>query len=65
MYRDTTNVEHEMYGYMGDNWSHRNSGKRFKQTVEAVPGRNSVDSLKETATLGTSHTIRKVQQCET
>jgi hypothetical protein len=30
MNRDTTNVEHEMYGYTGSNWSHRNCNKRFK-----------------------------------
>ena len=30
MYRDTTNVEHEMYDYTGNNWSHRNGNKRFK-----------------------------------
>ena len=30
MYRDTTNVEHEMKGYTVNNWSHRNSNKRFK-----------------------------------
>jgi hypothetical protein len=32
MYRDTVNVEHEMYDYNGSNWSHRNSNKRFKET---------------------------------
>jgi hypothetical protein len=31
MYRDTTNVEHEMYDYTGNNWSHRNSNKRIKE----------------------------------
>ena len=31
MYRDTTNVEHEMYDYTGNNWSHRNSNKSLKQ----------------------------------
>ena len=30
MYRDTTNVELEMYDYTGNNWSHWNSNKRFK-----------------------------------
>ena len=28
---DKTNVEHEMYGYTGNNWSHRNCNKRFKE----------------------------------
>jgi hypothetical protein len=31
MYRDTTNVEHEMYDYTGNNWNHRNSNKRLKE----------------------------------
>ena len=31
MYRDTTNVEHEMYDYTGNNWSHRNGKKSFKE----------------------------------
>ena len=35
MYRDTRNVEHEMYGYTGNNWSHRNSNRRMKETFES------------------------------
>ena len=31
MYRNTTNVEYEMYDYTGNNWSHRNSNKGFKE----------------------------------
>jgi len=31
MYRDATNVEHEMYNFTGNNWSHRNDNKRFKE----------------------------------
>ena len=31
MDRDTTNVEYEMYGYIGSNGSHRKSDKRFKE----------------------------------
>jgi hypothetical protein len=31
MNRDTMNVEHEMYDYTGNNWSHQNSNKRFKE----------------------------------
>ena len=30
MYRDTTNVEPEMYDNTGNNWSHRNSNKNGK-----------------------------------
>jgi hypothetical protein len=60
MYRGTTNVEREMYGYTGNNWSHRNSKKGLKKNLEAIPGKRSIDSLQETAVLGTSHTIQKV-----
>jgi len=31
MYRDTTNVEPEMWDYTGNNWSHWNSNKRVKK----------------------------------
>ena len=31
MYRDTTNVEHEMYDYTGTDWSLLNSNKSFKE----------------------------------
>jgi len=31
MYRDKTNVEHTMYVYNSNNWSHWNSNKRFKE----------------------------------
>jgi hypothetical protein len=30
-HRETTNVEHEMYDYTGNNGSHRNGNKRFKE----------------------------------
>ena len=48
MYRDTTNVKLEIYGYTGNNWSHRNSNKSFKdkfgshtRNIEG-PGRNGL-----------------------
>jgi len=31
VYRDTTNAEPEMYDYTGNNWSHRNGNKIFKE----------------------------------
>jgi hypothetical protein len=40
MYRDTMNVEPEMYDY-----SHWNSNKKLKKNLEAVPGKHSIDSL--------------------
>jgi hypothetical protein len=36
----------------------------LRKNVEAVPGKHSIDSAQNTAILGTSHTIRKVLQCE-
>jgi hypothetical protein len=39
--------------------------KSLRKTLEAVPGKHSIDSLQQTAVLGTSHIIRKVLQCET
>ena len=34
------------------------------KNLETVPGKHSIDSRQKTAILGTSHTIRKVLQCE-
>ena len=31
MYRDATNVEHEIYNFTGNNWSHQNGNKMFKE----------------------------------
>jgi hypothetical protein len=39
--------------------------KGQKKNLETIPGKHSVDSLKKTAVLGTSHIIRKVLQSET
>jgi len=38
--------------------------RNLRKNLEAVPGKHSIDSLQKTAILGTSHTIRKVLQCE-
>ena len=38
--------------------------RSLKKNLETTPGKHSIDSLQETAILGTSHTIRKVLQCE-
>jgi hypothetical protein len=37
----------------------------MQKNLEAIPGKHSIDSLQETAILGTSHIIRKVLQSET
>jgi hypothetical protein len=38
--------------------------RSLKKTLEAVPGKHSIDSVQKTAILGTSHIIRKELQCE-
>jgi hypothetical protein len=43
-YSDATNVEHKMYDYAGNNWSHRKSKKKsLKKNLEAIPGKHSID----------------------
>jgi hypothetical protein len=34
--------------------------RSLRKNLEAVPGKHSIDSLKKTAILGTSHIIREV-----
>ena len=36
MCRDTMKVEHELYGYTGNNWSHWNSNEKFKEYLENI-----------------------------
>jgi hypothetical protein len=38
--------------------------KSLKKNLEAVPGKHSTVSLQKTATLGASHIMRQVLQCE-
>jgi hypothetical protein len=38
--------------------------KRFKENLETIPGKHSIDSLQKTAIHGTSHITRTVLQCE-
>jgi hypothetical protein len=61
-YRDTTNVELEMYKYTSNN---RGIVTRsLRKNSEDIPGKHLIDSLQKTAILGTSHIIQKVLQCE-
>jgi hypothetical protein len=39
--------------------------KSLREKLEAVPGKYSINSLKKTAILETSHLVRNVVQCET
>ena len=45
-------------------WSHWNNNEKLKKNLETIPGKHSIDSLQNTAILGTSHIIRNVLQCE-
>ena len=64
MYRDTTNVEYEMYGYVGNNRSHRKSDERFKEKF-GNHTKKIFNIFTKKATLGTSHTKRTVLHSET
>ena len=64
MFRDTTNLEPEMYDYTSNNWSHWNRNEKLKEKFGSCTGKHSIDSLQKTAILGTSHIIRNVLQCE-
>jgi hypothetical protein len=39
--------------------------KILRKNLEAIPGKQSIDSLQKTAILGTPHIVRKALQCET
>jgi len=64
MYRDTTNVQHEVDDCTSNNWSQWNGNKRFKKFGSHKSKIFGILTTK-TAILGTSHTIRNVLQSET
>jgi hypothetical protein len=64
MYRDTMNVEPEMYDYTSNNWSPWSNNEKLKEKSGRYT-RKTLESLQKTAILGTSHIIWKVLQCET
>ena len=64
MYRDTTNVEPEMYDCTSDNWSQWNSNEKLKEKFGNCTRKTFDRFTTKTAILGTSHIIRKVLQCE-
>jgi hypothetical protein len=61
-YRDATNVEHEMYGYTGNNWRYRNGNRLYKEMKSIPETLNGF--ITKTDILGKSHIIRKVVQSE-
>ena len=56
IYRDTANVEREMYDCTSNNWSHWNSNKRFKEKLVS-PTRKPFDrfTTKDSYTLNITH----------
>ena len=62
---DTASVEHEVYGHTGNNWSHRNRNRRFKEKFGSHARRTFDRFSAKTDVLGTARIIRKVLQCET
>ena len=56
MYRDTANVEPEMYDYTGNNWSHWNSNEKLKETFGSCT-RKTFDrfTTKDSCTWNSTH----------
>ena len=56
MYRDTANVEPEMYDCTGNNWSHWNSNEKLKETFGSH-NRRPFDrfTTKDSCTLDITH----------
>ena len=52
MYRDTANVEPEMYDHTSNNGATGIVTRSFRKNLEAVPGKHSIDSLQKTAIRG-------------
>jgi len=55
MYRDRANMEPEIYDHNSNYWIHWDSNEKLKEKF----GKHSVDSILQTAILGTSHIIRR------
>jgi hypothetical protein len=61
MYRDTANVEHDMYGYTRGKWSHRNSNKRLKETFRSHTGKTfSRSAAEDTYTWNIAHITESI-----
>ena len=64
MYRDTANVEPEMYDHTSKNWSHWDSNEKLKNKSGSCTRKTLHRFTIKIAILGTSQVIRKVLQCE-
>jgi hypothetical protein len=65
MFGDKRNVEYEMCDHTGNNWSHRNSNKRFKERCGSHTKKTFSSFTTKDIILGTSRIIRKVRQSGT
>ena len=57
-------MEHELYDYIGNKWSHRNRNRRFKENFGNPKRKTLIRFYRKTLVLGTSHMTRKVLQSE-
>jgi hypothetical protein len=64
-YRDTANVELKCTVILVIIGATGIVTESLRANLEAIPGKHSIDSLQQTAVLGTAHIIRKVLQCGT
>jgi hypothetical protein len=56
MYRDTTNVEPEMYDYTSNKWSHWNSNEKLKEKFGSRTGKIFVRfTTKDSCTWNITH----------
>jgi hypothetical protein len=65
MYRDGTNVHCEICDYTGNIGAIGILKTGLKKNLEFLAGKHSVDSVRETAVLGTWHILQKELQSET
>jgi hypothetical protein len=55
MYRDTTNVEPEMYDYTSNNWSHWNSNEKLKKQFGSSTRKTFDRFTKDSCTWNITH----------
>ena len=65
MYRDTTNVEHEMHDYTDSKWIHRHNMKMFKEKFGSHNGKTLNRFSTKDSYIRDIHVIRKGLQPET
>jgi hypothetical protein len=64
-YTDATNVEHEMYDYTGNYWSHWNSNKKLKEKFGSYTRKTfGRFTTKDSCTWNITHNTESTVQCE-